>query len=449
MQDVFAHIDANANEYVERLRRLVRQPSVAAQGRGIKEALAIVTELAEGAGATVEHVPTSGNPVMWADFGGAGTQVVNLYNHYDVQPEDPVDLWLSDPFDVDLRDGVLYGRGVADDKGFLVGRLCAIDAWRQVRGELPLRLRMAAEGEEEIGSPHLGEFVTTWEARLREADVCVWEGSEKNLGGLVEIQLGGKGLLYVEFRAHGPGHDAHSMYGGILPNPAWALVRVLSRLVDEEGRVQIPGFYDDVREPDEALLELVDRLPFDEPEEMRAHEVARWARGLTGRPLVRELLLAPTSNIAGLHSGYGGEGAKTVLPAEAMLKMDFRLVPEQDPEKIAAALGKWLDDNGFGDIEVRTLAQQRPSRGRADHPALAALVEAGHQVGLTCVVSPNSAGTGPIYDMCDRLGLSMVTGESVARTDALIHAPNEHIMLDDYISGIKHFAAFLDVYSRS
>ena len=308
---------------------------------------------------------------------------------------------------------------------------------------------MAAEGEEEIGSPHLGEFVGRWEARLREADVCVWEGSEKNLGGLVDINLGGKGLLYVEFKAQGPGHDSHSMYGGVLPNPAWALVRMLGRLVDPDGRVQIPGFYDDVVPPDDAVLDLVDRFPFDEPAEMRSHGIARWARNLSGRELVRELYLAPTANIAGFHSGYGGEGAKTVLPAAALLKMDFRLVPDQDPAKIGAALGAWLDANGFGDIEMTVISQQPPSRGRADHPALRALIEAGESVGLGCIVTPNSPGTGPIYDMCDRLGISMVTGEAVGRTDSLIHSPNEHIRLDDYIQGIKHFAAFMDIYSRS
>ena len=449
MQDVFDEIDRNRADYIERLRRLVRQPSVAAQNRGVGEAREVVTEMATAAGAIVTEVPTSGQSVLWMDFGGGGRHVVNVYNHYDVQPAEPLELWDAEPFEVTERDGKLIGRGVADDKGALVARICAIEAYRKVRGKLPLRVRIAAEGEEEIGSPHLDEFVDKFEARLREADAVIWEGGEKNLAGQVEVELGGKGLLYVEFRAHGSSRDEHSMWGGLVPNPAWRLVRLLNELVSADGRVQIPGFYDDIRAIDDVTVKMLESFPFDSAGERRERSLAHWQRGITDADAGRELRLGSTSNIAGFTSGYGGPGAKTVTPSAAMVKMDFRLVPDQDPAKIAVALQGWIAARGFDDVDLEIVSSQRPSRGRADHPIVDALLEAGADLGLDCKVAPNSPGTGPIYPMCDRLGLTMVSGEAVSRSTSLIHSPNEHIHVEDFIQGMKHFIATLDIYARS
>src|SRR6202171_2075798 len=377
MQDVFDEIDRNRQLYIDRLRELVQQPSVAAQNRGVAEARAVVTRLAEAAGANVEEVATSGQSVLWLDFGGTGDHVVNLYNHYDVQPEAPLELWAVDPFDVPERDGKLYGRGVADDKGNLVARICAIEAYRKVRGELPLRVRMAAEGEEESGSPHMDEFVEKFESRLKEADAVIWEGSERNLAGQVEIELGGKGLLYVDLVARGPNRDQHSMYGGIVPNPAWRLVRLLNDLVTPDGRVQIPGFYDDIRDVDDLTMKLLDAFPFDATGQRHELGLKAWQRDIPDTEAARELRLGTTSNIAGFTFAYGGLGPKTVIPAEARVKMDFRLVPDQDPERIAASLRRWMDDHGYDDVELRLSAWQRASRGPFDHGILAALVSAG------------------------------------------------------------------------
>jgi acetylornithine deacetylase/succinyl-diaminopimelate desuccinylase-like protein len=353
------------------------------------------------------------------------------------------------PFDVTERDGKLYGRGVADDKGCLVARICALEAYRKVRGELPLKVRMAAEGEEEIGSPHIDEFVDKFEADLRKADAILWEGSERNLAGQVEAELGGKGLLYVQFTAYGSRKDEHSMYGGLVPNPAWRLVRLLGDLVAPDGKVQIPGFYDDIRDVDDATMRLLDNFPFDAARERDERGLTAWQRGIPDAEAGREFRLGTTSNIAGFVSGYGGSGSKTVIPATALVKMDFRLVPDQDPAKIGESLTGWIRDRGYDDVDLELLAMQRASRGRADHPIVAALAKAGEMVGLECPVSPNSAGTGPIYPMCDRLGISMVTGEAVMRSTSLIHSPNEHIHMDDYIQAMKHFIAALEIYSTA
>jgi acetylornithine deacetylase/succinyl-diaminopimelate desuccinylase-like protein len=449
MQDVFKEIDRNRELYVERLRQLVRQPSVAAHNRGVAEARAVVTGLAEGAGASVEEVSTSGQSVLWVDFGGDGKHTVNLYNHYDVQPEEPIELWETDPFDVTERDGKLFGRGVADDKGVLVARICAIEAYLKVRGELPLRVRMAAEGEEEIGSPHVGEFVDKFATRLKEADAVIWEGGERNLAGQVEVELGGKGLIYVQFTAHGSQKDEHSMYGGIIPNPAWRLVRLLNDLVTVDGHVQIPGFYDDIRDVDDVAMQMLERFPFDAVAERAERGLRAWQREIPDAAAGAELRLGTTSNIAGFTSGYGGAGPKTVIPKDAQVKMDFRLVPDQDPDKIGDSLRQWMSDRGYEDVELEVLARARASRGRSDHPIVAALVQSGEMLGLDCRVAPNSPGTGPIYPMCDRLGLTMVSGEAVARSTSAFHSPNEYIHTDEYIQAMKHFIAMLDLYSRA
>ncbi|MHB8571336.1 MAG: M20/M25/M40 family metallo-hydrolase [Candidatus Dormibacteria bacterium] len=449
MQDVFDHIDQNREDYLERLRTLCRQPGIAAQGTGMAETLECATRLCRQVGATTEHLDCGGQPVLWADFGGSGSRTIALYNHYDVQPPEPLELWQSGPFDADVREGRLYARGASDDKGYLVARLCAIDAYRTVRGELPVRVRMVAEGEEEIGSPHLDEFVRRYGDRLRECDAVVWEGSHKDLAGRAEIYLGMKGMIYVEFTAHGPGRDTHSMWGGVLPNPAWKLARLLNLLVDPSGRITIPGFYDDIRDPGPANEALLAALDFDEEKVRAEYGIDGFARGLTGMALKRELFLAPTANIAGFHSGYGGPGSKTILPAQATLKMDFRLVPAQDPERILTSLREHLDANGFSDVSFVVHGRGQGSRTNADDPAVGALLESAAMVGLETVVVPNSPGTGPMYLLCEQLGLPAVSGECVGRETSLIHSPNEHIHLDDYYQAIKHFAAFMDVYSRA
>ncbi|MGI8608900.1 MAG: M20/M25/M40 family metallo-hydrolase [Candidatus Dormibacteria bacterium] len=413
------------------------------------EAREVVTAMAAEAGAEVREISTSGQSVLWMDFGGDGPRTVNVYNHYDVQPAEPIDLWDVDPFDVTERDGKLIGRGVADDKGSLVARICAIEAYRKVRGDLPVRVRIAAEGEEEVGSPHLDEFVDQFEGTLREADAVIWEGSEKNLAGQVEVELGGKGLLYVEFRAHGSTRDEHSMWGGLVPNPAWRLVRMLAELVHADGRVQIPGFYDAVRPVNEATAAMLDSFPFDSAGERRERGLDGWQRGISDADAGRELRLGSTSNIAGFTSAYGGPGAKTVTPAQATVKMDFRLVPDQDPAQVADALLTWMKEHGYEDVNLEVVSSQRPSRGRADHAIVEAVLQAGAQLGIDCRVAPNSPGTGPIYPMCDRLGLTMVSGEAVARSTSLFHSPNEHIHTEDFLQGMKHFIATLDVYGRS
>jgi acetylornithine deacetylase/succinyl-diaminopimelate desuccinylase-like protein len=449
LQDVFDHIDANRELYLERLKRLLRAPGVAAEKFGMQEAFETAAELAREVGANVEEVKTSGQPVLWADFGGTGRHTVNLYNHYDVQPADPLELWDSPPFEPTLRDGALYARGIGDDKGPLVGRICAIEAFREVRGELPVRLRMAAEGEEEIGSVHLEEFVDKFEDRLREADACIWEQGIIDLEGRAVQELGVKGILYIEARIRGPVRDTHSAWGGVVPNPAWKLVRLLSELVTPDGRVSIPGFYDDVEPPSDEALRLAEVLVADEPAQLAHHGISRWNHGLSGKEWVREYLFAPTANIAGFHSGYGGPGAKTIVPAEAFFKVDFRLVPRQDPNQLEQSLRAWLKERGYGDVEVEAIGNEFPSRADVDHPLVQAMVKATEMVGLEARILPTSAGTGPMYPLCDRLGLPCVNGETMTRETGNYHAPNEHVFVDDYIRAIKQFAALLDVYAQT
>jgi acetylornithine deacetylase/succinyl-diaminopimelate desuccinylase-like protein len=250
MDDILAHIDEHMEETVQRLQRFCRQPSIAAQGVGMAEMAQLVMDGLKGVGAQVELVRTGGYPVVVGYLVGAGTKTLMFYNHYDVQPPEPLELWTSPPFAADVRDGFLYGRGAADNKGNLVARLSAIESWLAVRGELPINILFVVEGEEEVGSPNLGRFAEENQERLR-VDGCIWETGYKDTKGRLEILLGAKGILAVDLYLRGLNRDLHSANAAIVESPVWRLVWALSSLKGPDERIRIPGFYDDVRPPDD------------------------------------------------------------------------------------------------------------------------------------------------------------------------------------------------------
>ena len=449
MQDLIAHIEAHREAYLEELFRLCRQPSISAQGTGMAEAGALVRTMLEEAGAATQVVPTSGYPVIFGEIAGAGGRTLSYYNHYDVQPVDPVSLWETDPFAPTVREGRIFARGVADDKGHLVARLCAFQSWRAVRGALPFRATFMVEGEEEIGSPHLEEFVRA-RPDLLAADANVWEGSVKDGEGRTEVYLGCKGLAYIELVAHGANRDLHSSRAAIVPNPAWRLVHALGTLKDARDRILIPGFYDAVRPATAQELALVDRFPMDEERDRALIGIPAYVNGLSGPALRRKLFLEPTCNICGIVSGYTGPGSKTVLPDSARVKLDFRLVPEMDPATVAAQLRAHLDAQGFGDIEVVPDHGCRAARTDLDSPIVQAFLRAlGRVSDKEPSITPLMAATGPMYLLCQQQGIPTVSGEAVDNADSRVHAPNENIFVEDFIEAIKLNAALIEEYGRA
>lgn len=448
--DVYRIIDNNRDMYIQWLQELCRIPSVAAQNRSMKEAAEQVRRyleaLAQGpgaAGSTVKVIPTSGFPVVYGEFPGKSPRTLLFYNHYDVQPEDPVELWHYPPFGAEIHDGVIYGRGVADNKGNLVARIAAVHALQQALGELPLRVKFVVEGEEEIGSLHLPEFCQN-HPELLKADGCIWEFGYKDADGRLQVSLGVKGMLYVELICRGASQDLHSANAAIVPNPAWRLVQALNTLKDATtGRVLIEGFYDDVEPPTEEDEALLAQMAYSEEAMKERLKIRAFVNGVTGQDLKRQLVFSPTCNICGLTSGYQGEGTKTVLPSVARAKLDFRLVPRQDPHKILAQLKEHLRKHGYDDIEVIEWGMEHPARTRPDATIVRSVVEMAEKVyGHVPNVQPSSAGTGPMYEVCHRFGTPAVS-VGVGHFASNTHAPNENIRVEDFVQGIKMIAAVM------
>jgi acetylornithine deacetylase/succinyl-diaminopimelate desuccinylase-like protein len=448
MEKVLQYIDDHADEFIARVQALCRQPSIAAQGIGMEEMAAMVTEMLRGLGADAHLVPTSGYPVVFGQIGGpAGSKTLGFYNHYDVQPPEPLELWESEPFAAEIRDGHIYARGVADNKGNLVSRICAVEAYQQVKGALPLTVKFIVEGEEEIGSVHLKEFARE-NRDLIACDGLIWESGYKNRSEQPVTSLGVKGILYIELRVRGANTDAHSATAAVIPSPVWRLVWALNSLKGPDERVAIPGFYDDVRPPTAAEMDLLKKMPLDEKLWRSSIDIDDFVLGLTGLPLKEKYLLQPTCNLCGLEAGYTGEGLKTVLPNAAMCKIDFRLVPDQDPHKILDNLRTFLDEQGFDDIEIKLWDADWAHRTDPHDPLVKAVVTAAERVyDEPPVVVPTSAGSGPRYTLCGELGIPSA-GAGTGYYDSKNHAPNENIRVADFIEGVKHIAVLLDEFTK-
>jgi acetylornithine deacetylase/succinyl-diaminopimelate desuccinylase-like protein len=442
-----AFVRAREREYVDELKVLIRQPSVSAQGIGIPETARIVLDRTKKRGGiNAEALAVDGGPPTIVGETGRGDRTLLIYNHYDVQPPDPLDEWSTPPFEPTERDGFLYGRGVSDNKGNLLARLQAIEAYRATIGELPLRIRVLYEGEEESGSAHLAAFVARHGDRLR-ADGCIWEAGYKDAAGRPTISCGLKGIAYVELRVRGANKDAHSSLATIVPNAAWRLVWALATMKSSDDEITIDGFMDAVRAPTAADRELLERLPFDEQGMLRIHGIKRFVRGLEGFELRKKHFFEPTCTICGIVSGYTGAGSKTVLPALASAKIDFRLVPDLTPEKVTKLLRAHLDRRGFEDVEIVPGHGEPPSRWPTDSVTAKAAVDACRGAyGAEPVVYPLLAGSGPMAQVCDTLRIP-VAGFGSGNAASANHAPNENIAIIDYVDHIRAFGRFLHTFA--
>ncbi|HEU5437970.1 MAG TPA: M20/M25/M40 family metallo-hydrolase, partial [Ktedonobacterales bacterium] len=396
--DVDRYIEEYLSESLEDLKRLARIPSISSRGESMEPAAELVAGLLRAAGFESRVMPTSGFPVVYADSGASGedSRTLICYNHYDVQPPEPLDLWISPPFEPTERDGRLYARGISDDKGQLVSRIAAMRAVRAVTGGLPLRVKFLVEGEEEISSPSLEPFVEQ-QRDLLAANACVWEFGGVDYEGRPEVVLGLRGICYVEFHVRTLSRDAHSGEAHNLPNAAWRLVWALNTIKGPDERIKIPGFYDTAAPPTESDLRLLDEMPSLEEHARRTYDVREFAGGHTGDAYKRAVY-NPTANIAGFGSGWQGQGSKTVTPAEALAKMDFRLVPGQDPQDVLAKLRAHLDAQGFSDVEVRYLGGERAGTTPPEEPFVQLTVETAAQVyDQPVVVKPLIGGSGPMH----------------------------------------------------
>lgn len=429
------------------LRTLVRQPSIAATGEGITECATLVAGLLREAGAQSRvHIREGAAPAVVAEFAGKSDASLLFYDHYDVQPPEPLDEWVSPPFEPVVRDGHMYGRGVADNKGDLATRIAAVGALREAHGELPCRIKFLVEGEEEVGSIHFADHVRDLAEELR-ADTCIWESGGRDLKERLQVSLGVKGICYLGLDLRATERDLHSALGAVVEGAgnqmAWALASLKER---KTGRIAVQGFYDRVREPTAREAEVARQLPFDEAELKGYVGTSRFIGGVTGTEAVMRLLFEPTCTVCGVEGGYTGTGLKTVLPRRARAKVDFRLVPEQDPGEIARLVEDHFRRLGF-DMEVTLLGGERAYRTSLDEPFVSVVVDAAGEVtGREVNVHPTSSGTGPMYDLGNALAVPVVSvGTSYWGSGA--HAPNENIRVADFKETVHMMARIIERFA--
>jgi acetylornithine deacetylase/succinyl-diaminopimelate desuccinylase-like protein len=442
-----AFLRAKLEDYITETAELCAQPSVSAKGEGMAECANLVAEILERHGFETWQFETPGNPIVVGRATGRSERTLLCYNHYDVQPAEPLELWTSPPFEPEVRDGALYARGAKDDKGEFMARLAAVDAVRAAHGgELPCGVTFVVEGEEEIASPHIAEFVRE-HLDLLKSHGSIWEEGGIDNEGRPENSLGRRGVLSVELRAQTLARDAHSGTAHLLPNAAWRLLRALAGLKGPDERILIPGFYDQALPPSQLDLDLLAARPSDEAVMRSEFGVKEFVRGATGEEFKRAVF-EPTCNIAGIWSGYQGPGMKTVIPSVATAKVDFRLVPDQDPEDIFEKLRRHLDEQGYGDVETKWLGAMWPSKGPGDDPLVTLTTRAGEEVyGKPGVVVPMTGGSSPVYAFARPLGITVVTA-GVGYPGSRTHAPDEHVRLDHFLNAARHIARILDGFDK-
>jgi acetylornithine deacetylase/succinyl-diaminopimelate desuccinylase-like protein len=451
MSAVTDYIDAHFEETITRLKRWASQPSISTEKLGIEEMCALTAADLRASGYEVTVYPTGSYPIIIATTGPEGGPTLLIYNHYDVQPTGDPSLWTSPPFEPQIRDGMMFGRGVADTKSNIVSRLDTLNAIRAVQGELPVRVVWLLEGGEEIGSPGLDKFMAEHRDELR-ADGCIWEFGGYTWDGAPSITLGLKGMLTVELTARGANRDLHSGMAAFVPSPVWRLIWALSAIKGEDNRVQIPGFYSSVSVPNEAQEKLVGQIPDETQQELDNIGLDAFIGGVRGADLYRVSAFDPTANIQGIEAGYNGPGSKTVLPCEARAKLDIRLVPDQDPEEIFQALKTFLSERGFDDIEVVRVANEGDLLPAISDPSahfIQQVIRASRDVsGKEPVVIPSSAGSGPMapFTQPPPNGLGIPTAAiGTGYPDTRAHAPDERIRLEDMRAHMHTMARLVEI----
>lgn len=447
-------VQQNEARFLDELLEFLRIPSVSTLPEhklDVERAAHFVAQKLERAGLeNVEVIPTRKHPLVYADWLHApGKPTVLCYGHYDVQPPDPIELWKSPPFDPSIRDGNIYARGACDDKGQMYIHIKAAEALRAAHdGRLPLNLKFLIEGEEEVGGDSISEYVPKHKDKLK-ADVALVSDTELFADGVPTLCVGLRGLIYVEIEATGPARDLHSgMYGGAAPNAVYGLIELLAKAKDADGHIQIPGVYDDVVPPDAAEIESWRQLPFSEDEFLR-HEVG--STQLTGEPeqsVFARIWARPTFEVHGIGGGFTGAGSKTVIPAKAIAKVSMRLVPDQNPERIVAALKAWVKRNTPKGIqtEVRVLGASPAVSVNPNHPAIDTAAKAFSRMLGKPTVFVRGGGSIPIVgQFAAHLGIPSVLMGFGLPDDGL-HSPNEKFRISNYYAGIQTVAHFLQDY---
>ncbi|MGV3709146.1 MAG: dipeptidase [Gemmatimonas sp.] len=451
--DIAAWCDANDARNEAELFEFLRIPSVSARSEHKADCLKAAQFVADALtriGCDAEIIPTPGHPIVLGEWrnGGPGAPTLLIYGHYDVQPAEPLELWTSPPFEPETRDGKIFARGSVDDKGQLYLHIKALEAHLATRGTLPINVIVLAEGEEEVGSENLEAFLEREKQRLA-CDAVVISDSTMFAPGIPSILSSLRGMAYLQIDVQGPAGDLHSgMYGGAVVNPAMALARILATFHDADGRIAIPGIYDDVQPFPDVVRAQMRTLPFDDAKLME--EVG--ASALGGEPgytTLERLWTRPTCEVNGMLSGYTGEGAKTVLPAISMAKVSFRLVPNQHPDKIAELVTAHVKRVTPAGIKATVTALHGGKPWRADLKG--PIIDAGKRAlqaafGREPVITGEGGSIPVVGDFERVLGAPvLLMGFGLPGENA--HAPNEWISAENYRIGTRAAATLLDEYA--
>jgi acetylornithine deacetylase/succinyl-diaminopimelate desuccinylase-like protein len=444
---VFAHIGRNEAAFIDRVMDYVRHPSISAQDIGIAEVATMLVEHLTGLGFATEAVPTRKHPMVLGRWDGApGAPTILLYGHYDVQPPEPLEAWISPPFQPTIRDGRIYARGIGDNKGQHFAQLLAIESHLAVHGRLPCNVIVLLEGEEEIGSPHIAEFIEAHRDR-HKADLVVTSDGPLHASGRPTLTYGVRGMVTFELRCRHAARDVHSgNFGGVVPNPIWTLVHLLASMKNEAGEITIAGLHDHIVPPTDLEREVAARLPLD-PDEVKAELKLERLDAPPDRSVAERLMFHPTLTINGFQGGYGGTGAKTVLPCEAVVKCDIRLVEAMTPadvlDKVEAHVRRHAPE-----VELVRQNGMLPSKTPIDQPFGAAIRRAIVAAqGIEPLEYPAMGGSLPDYVFTKILGVPAFV-VPYANADEANHAPNENLKLECFLNGIRTGAALLNEIGR-
>jgi succinyl-diaminopimelate desuccinylase len=453
MQKIDEYLTAQSGRFENELCEFLRIPSVSADPArrpDMQKAAQWVADQFRQLGMTAEILPTGGHPLVYAESPAVeGAPTVLVYGHYDVQPPDPLELWTTPPFEPTRRGDNLYARGATDDKGQVFTHIKSAQAWIDVHGRLPVQLKYVIEGEEEVGSKNLEKFIADNAERLA-CDCVVVSDSAKFSRDIPAITCALRGIAYYELRLVGPNRDLHSgTFGGSVTNPVNTLTRIMAAMIDDHGRVQVPGFYDDVVSLTDRERKEMASLPFDKAEYFAELGVSG-AIGEEGYTILERRSARPSFDICGIGGGYQGDGSKTVLPSKAWCKFSFRLVPRQMPEKITEALERWLPTVTPPGVKVE-LIDCHGSPGLTvplDSPYMSAAATAIEQAFGRAPVYVREGGSIPI----------VATFHEVLGADALLlgwgqnddncHSPNEKFSVTDFHRGIKASAHLWEELSK-
>ena len=441
--------DALVQAYVAILRELIALPSVFAQGTGLTETATYLKEVLQKAGAQVILDESYAAPFLLATFASprADAKTVIFYNHYDVQPADEDQPWTSPPFQLDIRDGYMYGRGVDDDKGHITARLTAIEKYRQAHGELPVNIIFIIEGAEESASVDLEKYLAKHRSALVGADLLVWEQGIFNQKGQMEITGGTKGIVTFDASVKSANVDIHSKFGGNIDSSSWYLINALSSLRDASGKILVDGIYDDVLEPTEREMDLVRQYALvDEQHLKKVYDLKLPFLTQDQDALLKNLFFEPSINIQGVQTGYQGQGVKTILPAEARAKLEVRLVPGMKPRKVFQQIQDQLIRNGFDQIQLTYTLGEEGYRSDMTAPSILKVIDIAGQFSPEGVaVLPTTAGTGPMHQVFEALEVP-IAAFGIGHPNSRDHGGDENVKIADYLTHIEMIEELIKSY---